>query len=399
MSTNCGCNSGDCNQSGEYLMVKATPSDAGLCGNPTSLDPTKNCAKQEKMFDFAQSGFIIPLANGQTSMKVCNSGIYTTNMWLEFFNPVCKLKITAISADHTLTLVNRCPGGSAVKSNPDAGTAVPTGTKFVVCSQPDCTPGSVAGESVVNTLESLNYIPIGNMTESATTDLVQPIGHIRSNPTNSAVKKVIKRIYGVMFNAGRPVLTALGLVDTVNLSENYRRLVIHKTTKIVSWAKNRSEQAGLISGKKYLEVISSGSERLIGPVLLPLFNRTQLDQNVAPGVTPADWPSFTTSFTKAFDLSEIPEINNAPKDSEYIALARIDIGGLKTGSTNNFISVSVNGVRAGVVRTGYNDAFIQFNTIVMPIRILRSDNKLTLKLETTGTVKYHYRICVDGIFY
>ena len=44
-------------------------------------------------------------------------------------------------------------------------------------------------------------------------------------------------------------------------------------------------------------------------------------------------------------------------------------------------------------------AYVQFNSISVPIKVKKSDNKIKLKLRKSGSTKYYYRLTLDGAYY
>jgi hypothetical protein len=155
----------------------------------------------------------------------------------------------------------------------------------------------------------------------------------------------------------------------------------------------------LNTNTKYVDAVFGGAEALM-PTMLSHFGRKFIEQNVGHGTDPTTWPTLTNSFIKSYNmLTEMPVIANLRVGTEYVVLVRVDVAVMKTGTLNSSAIISLNGARAGVVRTGWNAAYTAFNSVVMPVRVKKSDHQLTIKIESVGTVNYYYGIQVDAIFY
>lgn len=398
MTTN-DCNCGP-EASKEYLMVKVTPSEASTCGTG-EVSTTKDCAKQEDMFDKSLSSFTIPVTIGSTNMEVCNAGIYTVDMWLQFLDPVATLKISAITGK-ILTLINRCDSGDAISFNPDAGTAIDKGTKFIVCDSPPCYSEEERAADIENSLKTMTGLCMPDLQECSETAIIQPVGRISSDPEDLSVKKCIKRIFGILFKAGSPYLSSLRTADPVDVG-NYNRLVRHKGTDEVRKQLNYCDSDGLNVQKQYLLSITNGDEAVRGPCYLTKLVQELVEVNTE-SFTAAAWPTFTEDFEKDFDLSDITGLNVPGNDDSfldhYYVMARLEFETYTDVDTNRYTTAKLNGLRVGrclsrVERPGPM-------SVSVPIKILKSDHKLTLKFvcESYSDInRFYYNLNIDGIYF
>jgi hypothetical protein len=394
------CNCNPPSTENEYLLVKATASQASVCG--TALESTtsiESCAKQEPMYDVSLSDFLVPLESSSVNMIVCNPEIYTTGMWLEFLSPVVTLKITAI-VNNALTLVNRCDSGDIVSSNPAVGVIVAKGSHFTVVGQPECVSSADFLLKVISSLATATELCLPALVTSSATSVIHPVGRVESDPSNLSAGKCLKKIFGILFNAGRPFLSGLGSsVGHNNL--NYRRLVKHKTSGGVYEKENYSEAAQLESGKQYLLAITNSEEKIFGPTYITKFHRHQLKENTTDK-DHLSWPTFSGSYEEDFDLGDFAGLT-PPAEAfldHYYVMCRLEIGCSRTGADVETIQAELNGIRVGrCVGATSADYLVTYNAITIPVRVENSNDKLTLRLTTNGTTRYYFRLHVDGIYY
>jgi hypothetical protein len=399
----CGCGSSP-TPSDEYLLVKATGKNPNQCGDPASDAAAASCAKKEQMYDIALSDFLIPSESGTVLMTVCNASVYSVGSWLEFLNPIAKLKITSISGN-IITLVNRCSGGGIVASNPPQGQVISKGTRFIVASAPECKDPSETYDDIIDALEKAKEICVPALVSSSTTATIQPVGRVVEDPDNISACKGIRRIFGILFKAGKPFLTALG--GSVNANDlNYRPLVKHVTSNEVRVQKGYHESSGVLAGTRYVLGITNSTQKIVGPFYLNKFFDQFIEQiptSAADVEKPNSWAQFTNQFTKEFTISSYPEIiainNDASFDHYYINL-KIDVGVNSGDFIPTYIEIeSAGGLikKCGLVAdsTAYN----VYNSMYTTVKILKSDNKFKFRMVKNGTTRYFYRLQIDGAYY
>lgn len=393
---NCGCSSTQSQSSsnGEFLLVKATGTNAGTCGD-IDLDSSinENCAKQDPMFDFSKSDFIVPLPSSITQMEVCNSDIYSIEMWLQFLNPIVTLNISNITGN-ILTLRNRCPDGSAISSNPNAGAAIARGTKFVVCDAPICNTNADTLEAIQEALASASEVCVPAMEVSSSQAIIHPVGRVESDSLNSSAGKCLKRIYGFLFNGGTPVLSDLELRSPL-VVPSYRRIVKNIFNNEIVELQNYSEypQASP-THQKALSVMSTG-ERLIGPVRFVnatrrVFYENDLDNDYR------NWPlSSNTEISKTIDISDWTcyESIRLHTDNIYVQI-QLDVC-LFSSENYNKIAISANDSSLGQIFANDND--ITNSSFTTNIKVDDSDKNIKLKFN--GIYNFRIRYKVTGIAY
>lgn len=399
MNTKCGCNT-DAPSGKEYLMVEASASDPNQCGNPSSANAgTAGCAKQEPMFDQSLSDFLIPSAASSVIMSVCNGKVYTVGMWIQFVDPVAKLKISGIDGN-TITLLNRNSNGDEVIANPAIATKIPKLAQFVVCDAPEDLSAEEELAKLETSLSGATQLCVPNLGASSSTAIVHPVGRVESDPENLSVKKCIKRIFGVLFNAGRPFLSALGTPVDINDLTDYRPLVKHKTTNGVYQRKNYSEASGLADDRQYVLAVTNNSEKLLGPAYLTKAVHELIEQK-EPILTPASWPEMTDEHVKNFDISDYagampPADHNL---DHYYVMVNCEIAGNKDTGDIRVMRLELNDIIAGRCSISGDADAQDFNSITKIVKVMKSDNKLTLKLTAVGTIRFWYRLNIEAILY
>jgi len=391
---NCGCNENKGSDSREYLMVKATASEASTCGVGSGSSSTAACPKQEPMYDASMSDFLLPDTNGNTSMEVCNASVYAIGMWLQFANPVASLQIVNITGN-ILSLVNRCTNGEIIDDNPAIGTVIHRGALFVVGTEPQCNTDAEDAERINSALGTLDQLCMTNMVTSSETAVIRPIGKIESDPADLGVKKCIKAIFGILFKAGTPVLTALKLIDNADYL-NYRRLVKHKTTNEVGQLKNYSETPGLTDESNAL-MINKNKEVLI-PAYFMYIYKSVIKERANPS-DPNVWPS-SGDYSETFSLNYAP-INQLISDRDhYYAIVRLEVG-LYDDSGLHSLLASLNAVVVGSVMVdGTGDASgVGKNSITTYVKILKSNHQLILSMNLSVAMRNYFKISLEGILY
>lgn len=396
--SDCNCNPPSTDS--EYLLVKATASQASLCGAALeSAASQESCAKQELMYDASLSDFLIPLESSSVNMIVCNPQVYTTGMWIEFLSPSVTLKITAI-VNNALTLVNRCDDGNIVSSNPAVGVVVAKGSQFAVVGQPECVSASDFLLKIISALAASTELCLPALVTSGINSNIHPVGRVESDPDNLSAGKCLKKIFGILFKAGRPFLSSLGAgVNHANMDN--RRIVKNKATGGLYEKENYCEASHLVGDTGYLIGVSNSEERVFGPAYIVKHNKQLLAESSA-NKDHLSWPTFTGSKEEEYDLSDYPGITppSASFFDHYYAICRLEIACSRTGSDVETMQADLNTVRAGrCVGATSADYLVQYNCITMPVKVMKSNNKITLRLTTTGTTRYYFRLFVDGIEY
>lgn len=400
MDNQCGCVQQSSDDK-DFLLVKATASEASTCG-VSSQDSTSGCAKQEQMYDVSLNDFVMPLAQSSTTMLVCNGKIYAVNMWLQFLAPVCKLKITNI-VNNTLTLVNRCDNGKTIAENPDAAVAINKGAKFIVCDDPPCTSNDELLEQFQNALSEATELCVPSLKTTSATATVYPVGRTESDPSDLGAKKCIRKIFGFFFKAGRPYFSALGGAINADASGNYRPLVKHKVNNGIYQRLNYSETPGLNSNFQYALAVTKTNERILGPLYMTFIKHVLLRENTASLIF-TDWPEFTDEDTKEFTITDYPElaVHSEASLDHYYVMARIDWCVYNPSNTPLILEISMNELKVGRVFARKDDDIVsQFVSISVPIKVMKSDHKLTVlfKTATPATVKHYYKLTIDGIHF
>ena len=380
--------------SDEYLMIAATAENAGQCGTPAA-SANASCDKQEKMFDESLSAFLIPATNASVSMQVCNAKVYSVGMWIEFLNPFCILQISAITGN-ILSLVNRCPDGSSLAGNPEVSTAIGVGSLFVVAARPACDVDYQ--DELAAAMADMTELCVPDLLAHSNTAIIHPVGRLESDPENTGAAKCIKRIFGILFKAGRPFLSAMGAPVSISDLHLYRRIVRNTSTGGLHLAKNYFEQNDVTANNRYGLSIDSARERVIGPIHFCQMWHMLVKENTSND-DPDTWPSFTNSRDEDFDLGgydRIQLIDNV-RDHYYV-MVRFELGAKRSGA---LVSVNAKLNDKNVCRvfaSSSGSVTQQYNSVTVPVKVMKSDDKITLKLTTDGTVKFQYSLHIEAIY-
>lgn len=398
MKTNCGCTGKTSPEDKKYLMVEMTGSEAATCDPDQAPSGVEDCAKQEPTYDESLSDFVVPLSTNTTQLQVCNSSIYTLSQYIQFAIPRVRMLITANNADtNILTIANRCPDGSAIPENPEAGLAVPEGSRFSVVDSPQCPNTAQDIQKVKDALAGMSELCVPELTSAPSTSKIYVVGRVDED-VNPAQGKCIRWITSLWNDAGKWFMTEIRLLSAASSQFGaYRKLGRHSTTNEIVEFPNYKDMTDVLGGGKQMALaISEDGERLVGPAYF--FNpfHYSVDKN-DNDLDPDLWPSFSNTKNETYDLSGSSQISDTVyKQDHYFALVRLEIAGISTGDYNT-IEASLNDSYAGRVITRAAEE-VQYNSITMPVKILKSNNELKLKLETNGSVKVFYRVIVDGIF-
>jgi len=397
---NCGCNSPSGSDNREYLLVKSTASEANTCGGPTAAGGTANCPKQEPSYDISMSDFVMPQDGSSTPMEVCNASVYALSMWLHFSSPSAALQITNISGN-ILTLANKCPNGETIDSNP-TNVVISKGTTFVVGPTPQCNTDAQDQERINSALASATELCMPNMKTSSTTATLRPVGKVESDTADLSVKKCIQAIYGVLFKAGTPILTALAKKTALDL--NYERLGKHKTTNEVVRMDNYS--VGLTSNASHTLMFAQNTEKVVPTY----FTHMQVPRQVLfqSQASLNDFDAWDTipgddSFEKDISLKDYLEDLFNLRDHAY-AILNIDVS-LHThvGGFHTLRCMLNDGEFGRVTMNNDSDNNTGGISITSPVKILKAGNyPLNLKLLHTGgsgTHHYYVKVTLIGAHY
>lgn len=351
------------------------------------------------MYDSVLSEFAIPSEASSVTTMVCNGAIYAVGMWIQFTGPYAKLQISAITGN-TLTLLNRNANGETVGGNPAIGTRVYKDTQFVVCAGPSDMSDDETAEQFQKFLDSATQLCMPNLGPSSSTAVMHPVGRLESDPNNLSAKKCLRRIYGILFKAGRPFLSALGVPVDINDMTNFRPLVRHKTNGGVHQRKNYSEASGLANGKQYALAVTNTSEKLLQTYFTKIaVNSLEEDPNHSND--PDSWEVMTDEYTKTYDISDTPNIM-PPEDhnlDHYYVMVDLEIAGSKTSGSITVMRALLNDVPvARCVVSGDADV-LNFNSGTKLIKVMKSNNELKLKIISPGSVRRWYRLVVQAVLY
>ncbi len=391
-------------QAKKYLLVETTASQASSCGESTNQE-NQNCNKKDQTFDSFLNGFIVPLSGNSVNVNVCNGSLYVHGQWIQTVSPVCYFKILSV-ASNTITLVNQCPQGFEVPENPEAGLAIPAGAFFYVVSEPQCESDEEKVENLNKALGIAEALCVPVMVESDDIEEIQPVGRVNANPANSAFKKCIKRIKGVIFKSGALFLSALK--NNINSTEYglYRKLGINNTSKEVVELPNYGEFTGALDGKQYaVGAFGNESEKIVGPASFFCPVDVLLVENAIPESIPS-WTSFVGDLMVLISTN-IAEINAIIKHKDhYHALVHLSMVLDELIPSGAIFKIEMNNELVGFL-TSYSGASgfggKKWFNIVMPIKVMANLNQISMKISqiqgTTGyTIKTYYKVSAKGIY-
>lgn len=377
----------------EYLLVSATGNSSNDCGNNGKDD----CKLSDGTFDESISDFVVPGAYSSVSMQVCDPSLYSIGQWLFFFESSNYLRVTAVD-EYTLTLENNASTGIVVDGNKEAGFLIRNGSRFNAADRPFHIDGEILSDKIIGTINSLSEIEAGSLAVSSTTAVVHPIGRVESDPSNSGVKKAIRRIYGVLFKAGTPILSALKVGSPSDVP-THQRLYKNKTTGEVKTLPNYSEYPKVVSSSEsqFALSITSNEEKLIS-TFFPKFYQTFIEKN-GNAKDNSSWPTLPGSgFSKTFDITS-PEITDSMGNPRYIwVVFRVEVG-IAVATTNPVIAeTAVNGKHVCYTYADDDGSKVNFNQGISYIKVARNDLNVKLTIDSNYPCKYFYRLSIEKIF-
>ena len=304
----------------EYLLVKATASQASTCDPSQSTSENANCRKQEDTFDEITTGFILPLANSFANVAVCKASVYSIGQWIQFHNPVSTLQIININ-NNILTLANRCEDGSPIEANPIAGsTAYNEKARFSVVARPRCSALSEDAEELAAKLAELTQICVPNLAESNVDSDIHPVGRVENDPQDVNFSKCIKRILGIFFRKGVAYFPGIKQTNYASLN-SLSRLMINKSDKSIIELPKVSEDTSMLAGKRYLYLYSPNQERLIGPTRVYIAaNEVAHNLGTTGGLNDSPAPTFVSASGTPPEIVGDFDLNSAGLNALFNAI-------------------------------------------------------------------------------
>lgn len=395
-----GCGCGGDSPNDEYLMVKATGKNPSTCGLPDSSGATTgtvSCPKQEPEFDNTLSDFVVPATGASVSIQVCNPSVYSVDQWIQFPNGLT-MQVISITGNN-LQIRNSCPNGSPIIDNPTAGLVISRNTRFFTVGKPPCQTEEQRLDEILEALSGASEICVPDLVESSNQAHVQPVGRVEADPSDTSFKKCLRRIYGILFKAGTPILSAIQKVSEANIG-NYRKLGIDKANREVWEIPDFSEFTGLTSGQQYQTAFKpNGTEYIIGPDYgFKPVNITLLEIPTNPlSGTFATSPASATILNQTFNLSSQTDISSIKRNQDhYYVLAHLEVGYTQAIQGVKILAARLNG---SLVCTSVD--LYGRNTLTIPIRVENSNNELTLLIEQSvaSVSNYIVRLYIRGVWY
>jgi len=375
----CGCNktSSSGTPSGDgYLLVKATGVGANQCTGEEAEQT--DCAKQEPEYDSFLSGFLVPLGSNTISVQVCNSAVYSIGQWIESITPYCIFQIAGVS-EGIITVRASLENGDEINVNPEAGTAIPSGTLFVTRGKPQ----NLTEDEVLAVLNEQEQILVEELIETTDTAQVRFIGVTSDDPGDTAWKKALRMIKGLYVKAGKLFMDAPVLIEAGN---NHRHLVRDITTGEIKEAKNDSDTDDVEADKEYVKSVTSTGSQLLETRLVYF-----LDEVI-------DLASF------AFASGSPPDVDVEITDSAIIGIEKrlqhyyveLTIQVEVDDASPVEIDVLVNDIQIGYLRTDSSDQHtLQFKH---DVKIDKDVNEFNFKLTGFTTLSHSYKITTNKIY-
>lgn len=322
----CGCGCGPDSPKPDMFLMAASPSSASTCGTGQTPGevPGSTCLLSDPTYDVTTGDFVIPIASA--SIVVCNAALYTLGQWIQFVHDGSVLQIISI-AGNTITLRNSCVSGEAIQGNSPAGTPIPTGSPFVVVSEPPCTSPADMTAAFEQFVAGAQKLCMPALTpEPSSTAKMQILGWLSTDSVPN-FGKCIHWLSGIWRQGAsffiKPITMAPSFEEpTVNA---WRPMVINKTTGEVREQKNPMESANIGTGK-WVPAYDSSFMYMVGPAYIfspiPIVN-VYKNNGVATTLTDASaWPVIAappTEFTQVVNLAAHLPLN-APDDKVYAVI-------------------------------------------------------------------------------
>jgi hypothetical protein len=395
--TPCKCSSGD-----EYLLVKATGSEAALCGPIDNQTGTESCPIQEPTYDLSHSDFLLPseITGSFINMQVCNGSIYTVGQWLFFITGV-HLKISAITGN-LLSLINQCSPGVVVDTNPDIGFIVYKNTPFVVSDGPACLSDDDKLDFFQEALSEATELCAPNLVVAPLTDEIHPVGLTINGGTSHT--KCIKRIPGISFKGTIPYLTTLNTKNPTAMLD-YNRLVVNKLTREVALMPTYGDWAGLTDGNLYTVMVKNNeAEKLLRFNPFIIEGRSLYESSQDAGASPSNtgtWEAHTDTWQQEIVLDD-PYGRLVAREDVLSLMVRIDFAAYAIANQLVTIKYDSDGQTGHAAYYNTADAGTGvFNSITTLIPVKRTGaNAYKFNLEfqqgSGNTVNAYYKVFATG---
>lgn len=397
---NCGCEDSPETTYGEHILVKASSNTASTCGTPETIGGSSpTCDKQDQTFDRLSSDFAFP-SDQSVPVLVCNGSLYSVGQWIHFVNSKATVQILSINANE-LTVRAVCSNGAEVDGNPTAGTIIRAGDPIVAVRSPLCLTDAQKKERITDDLASLEEVGLPLLQEESGAQAeIQPVGWVQSNPGNANFKKSLKRILGVLFKNGKPILSSLNTIGIAQAAD-HRQIVIDKNSKEVKQRLNLSEETSLEANKKYIPGVVNGSESLIpGFIFVPVFKEidshggTFEDRNSWVQATPA------SPYVNTISLS-VQEVNDVSILTDTFYAQLHFLFGLRNPSAFNAQAIiKVDDVVIGGGFTYFNVDHQAGFSVIVPVDT--SSKNVEVKVEiigaSGGNARIHLTTQLKGIY-
>lgn len=376
----CGCNGTNSPTPEDSLLVKATGSSAARCGTGKSLgSEAVNCVKEDATYDIILGPFTIPAHNNNAPITVCDGSLYTPGQWIQFASNGNILQIQTVN-NNVITLKNGCPNGVDIGN--DVGDIVANGTNFVVVGAPECLTAQQkqsAFDLSISTKEEL-CMPALAQELSATAKMV-PVGWKESDENDSSFGKCIKRIKGTYKKGISWFLTEMLTVSATDLS-SWRRLVRNNTTGEIREVLSVSEDPDIEAGAKYVQMVTSTGEILVGPAYV----YTPLNVSIYSNSTIDDtssWPTIPegTPLTQTVNVS-VADVNALNIPGQYFYLLILFNIGIR--QPNGFTVTGKLEIDSNIIAMVGGQGMPGYNSVMIPIRIDKNIKTFALKYTTTS---------------
>lgn len=397
-----GSQSNPAGDSGDYLIVKATASEADPCGNPQeSVSSTSACAKQEPEYDIALTGFVLPTVNNITSIDVCNNKIYSINQYIQFINQGVTMLIAGIGTNgRTITMRNACSNGATIE-NPDAGLAIQANAPFITVGSPPCLTDDQENQAFQAAIASATQLCTTSMIEAPEEDTVQIVGR-REASSEVGFTKCIRRAFGFLFRQGSMLLPNIRQIDESD-APDYNNLVIDRSSGQTRKGRQIRDYAfgsgGLKAGFKYIFAGNQSTTKPVGPAFvfspfIKVFEERGTFDN------PDTYISINSEYSKDYSVN-IPEItgliNKDLQDHYYLLIHIIGAGRANSGTSRKYLQFKINDDFVMGVQ-GPASGFGSSASITIPVKILNSATNFNLKITPSGNSFFYYKIRAVGAY-
>lgn len=410
----CGCNQPP-SEDADYLMVKATASQANACGNPsTAATPLSTCPNQDPTFDSLLSDFVLPAHGLAVGVSVCNNTIYAVGQYLQFVDSNVIVSIAALDAGgKIMTIRNACNNGNEI-GNP-SGVIINSGAKFYAVQSPPCLSSEEQNTLVADALNSSTELCVPSLGETTDTSVVQIVGRRESDSEDSSAKKCIRRVKAFLFKLGAPFLPSITQATESDNAATYSRLGIRRTggekgqvvqlKEIPDYAFGTTADK-LRAGFKYIFAGNSAQvQKPVGPAFVySPFDPVKLFEEKGTISSSGTYTNLASggTYTKSFSLN-IPEIttnlkNKDLQDHYYLNLHLIVAVQAGSAGAARYMSFKINDVLVTSV-WGNNAGMYSGHALTIPVKILNTDTSFELKIQATGAGQaFYYKVTGLGAY-